>query len=233
MARQDPQYAAWGWTPHKFSAKLVSLEVLGRKPCRFDPRIVDAVKALESALIVTGYENPCDFIGTWNYRVVGGTDQLSRHAYALAIDVDYGGDNPASPWHPGIDRNPHLKRPIVASDWGKTIQILEHQVRAVESIRTNSGVQVWRWLGWSIGDSMHFDINCSPEDIASGIREEDGMPYEQFKNMVISLFKGRPDMFKGDPSYFYKNLPDGIYNDPQNIDWTNFWRSFTDAISKK
>lgn len=63
--------------------------------------------------------------------------------------------------------------------------------------------------------------------------KEDGMPYEQFKNMVISLFNGRPDMFKGDPAYFYKNLPEGIYNDPQNIDWTNFWTSFTKAISNK
>lgn len=61
---------------------------------------------------------------------------------------------------------------------------------------------------------------------------EDGMPYAQFCNMVDSLFAGRPDMFKGDPSYFYRTVADGgIYDDPDARDWVNFWSSFTKAIT--
>jgi hypothetical protein len=50
------------------------------------------------------------------------------------------------------------------------------------------------------------------------------MPREQWENMIDSLFAGRPDMFIGDPSYFY-DLPAG------NEDWENFWISFEKAIS--
>ena len=72
-------------------------------------------------------------------------------------------------------------------------------------------------------------------------RSRYGMPYEQFKNLVISLFAGRPDKFHGDPAYFYtKTGPQhafpgypngGIYDVPGSIDWVNFWNAFTDAIS--
>lgn len=68
-----------------------------------------------------------------------------------------------------------------------------------------------------------------------------GMPYEQFKNMVIALFAGRPDKFHGSPAYYYTPAgPEhafdgyangGIYDVPESPDWPNFWRSFAEAIS--
>ena len=67
------------------------------------------------------------------------------------------------------------------------------------------------------------------------------MPYEQFKNMVISLFAGRHDKFHGDPAYFYTKAGShhafpgypngGIYDVPESVDWVNFWNAFTDAIT--
>lgn len=181
--RPDPVYAAWGWQPRPSSAGLVKVELLGRFP-RVAPEAVDAVKAMHAVLVATGYENPCDYVGSWNYRPVGGTSQLSRHAYGLAIDLDYGGDNPESPDHGSlVDNNPHLRRPITAADYGVTIQLLKHQVDAVLALRTNTGATVWRWLG-ALGDSMHFDIGCSPADLASGIlateQEGDNMDLERW-----------------------------------------------------
>ena len=61
---------------------------------------------------------------------------------------------------------------------------------------------------------------------------EGGMPRKQFENMVKALFVGRPDEFKGNPAYFYSNVADGgIYDDPENVDWINFWNSFVDVIA--
>lgn len=166
--RPDPVYQLWGWEPFPTSAGLVTVELLGRFP-RVNPAAVPAVQAMHLALVATGYENPCDYVGSWLYRPVAGTNQLSRHAYGLAIDLDYGGDNPDSPDHGAlVDRNPHLRRPIIDADYGVTIQLLRHQVEAVLAIRTLSDHKVWRWLG-SIGDSMHFDIACSPQELATGI----------------------------------------------------------------
>lgn len=77
-------------------------------------------------------------------------------------------------------------------------------------------------------------LNQTPEEAL-------GMPYEQFKNLVISLFAGRPDKFHGDPAYFYtksgeehafEGFPNGgIYDVPDSPDWPNFWDSFVDSIS--
>lgn len=63
-----------------------------------------------------------------------------------------------------------------------------------------------------------------------GWKVECGMPYEQFKNMVDAMFVGS-DEFAGDPSYFYRTIADGgIYDDPDNVDWVNFWDSFVRLI---
>lgn len=182
--RPDPEYARFGWKPFPTSTGLVKVELLGRFP-RVAPEAVPAVQAMHLTLVAAGYENPCDWIGSWKYRNVAGTNQLSRHAYGLAIDLDYGGDTDGD-GDPTIDKNPHLHRPITDADYGVTIQLLRHQVDAVLAIRTVSGVPVWRWLG-SIGDSMHFDIACSPEHLASGIlmptdidEEEEQMDLERW-----------------------------------------------------
>ncbi|MFC1740181.1 hypothetical protein ACFL0N_01720 [Pseudomonadota bacterium] len=138
--------------------------ILGRRP-RIQSILVDAARALNDALVNTGYENPCDYIGSYLKRTIAGTDIWSTHSYGIAFDIDYGGDNPDSPDHPGIDNNPHLHDPIERGDprFGVEFQLLEHQVNAVEAIKNLDGDQMWRWLGWPIGDTMHFQINIAPQ----------------------------------------------------------------------
>lgn len=67
--------------------------------------------------------------------------------------------------------------------------------------------------------------------------KENGMPYEQFKNMIDALFVGRPDIFKGKPSYFYTKADEGgIYDVPNHPDWKSedgkdgLWPAFTRLI---
>lgn len=181
--RPDPIYARLGWAPRPTSAGLVKVELCGRFP-RVAPEAVEAVEAMNAVLVAAGYENPCDWVGSYKYRNVAGTTQLSRHAYGLAIDLDYGGDTDGD-GDPTIDKNPHLRRPVTPADYGVTIQLLRHQVDAVLGIRTVSGAQPWRWLGDLNGDAMHFDIQCAPADLASGIlwsteQEGDEMDLERW-----------------------------------------------------
>lgn len=198
--RELDQVIELGWSPYLGKTdSLVKVTLLGRYPVKVQDFWVPAVEAMERALIDTGYENPCDWIGSYAKRPIAGTDVWSFHSYGGAIDLDYGGDNPDSPDHPLIDKNPHIHRRITEGDpgFGVEWQILEHQVRAIEAIRTVNGAPVWRWLGWAIGDSMHFEPACSPADIATGIAS--GGPYcvpdwydseEYWEPYVNTIWKG-------------------------------------------
>ena len=161
MVVHEPRMAALGWIPYLGqSDSLVSKRILGRYPVKIQEIAEDALDAFEQALIETGYENPCDWTGSYNKRIIKGSspEMWSTHAYGTAIDLDYGGGVD----EPFIDRNPYIRRRIQLEDFGVECQILEHQVRAVEQIKNLDGRKMWRWLGWSIGDTMHFQLDVSP-----------------------------------------------------------------------
>ena len=147
----------------------------------------EAGQALFAAIHGAGYPVP-EIIGSHRNCPLGiggkvchpnGTD-CSLHNYSLALDLDYFGYG-----------NPHLHRRMTPSDPAfRTSKIKEHHVKAVEAIRTNNGKQVWKWLGWSIGDTMHFEITCSPADLATGINwftvnngvvPEPAPPYQEYQ----------------------------------------------------
>jgi hypothetical protein len=123
----------------------------------------DATRALNNALGANGYR--AEVVGSHRWcptGIAGKTCQstgtnCSLHNYSLALDFD-----------PFAKGNPHLQRRFTSSDWNKT-KFTPAQVKAAEAIRTNNGKQVWKWLGWAIGDTMHFEITCSPADLATGI----------------------------------------------------------------
>ena len=178
----------------------VSITMLGRRGVELQGILKEAARAAESALKSTDYEDPCDFIGSFNPRPVRGKDLWSEHAYGAAFDLDFGGDNPASPDHPLIDRNPDLGHGhgLNAGDprFGVVCQILEHQVRAVEAIRTNNGAQVWGWLGWwPRGDTMHFRAVCRPDDLETGIDPNTVAQGGAFMEFAIAVLKRQDDAF--------------------------------------
>ena len=161
------------WEPYLGKTDtLQSVWLLGRYPIKVQDFWVPAVEAMEKTLIAMGYENPCDYTGSYMKRPIAGTDIWSWHSYGGAIDLDYGGDTDGD-GDPTIDKNPHIHRRIHPGDpgFGVEWQILEPQVNAIEAIRTNSGGQVWHWLGWNIGDTMHFEPRCTPDDAKTGERQ--------------------------------------------------------------
>lgn len=118
----------------------------------------DALKAAEKTLIANGYGNVSS---VWVPRncptgISGRTcqsdgDNCSLHNYGIAVDID--------PFGYG---NPHFKR-AYGDRWDfSDCKITESQVRAVEAIRNTSGEQMFRWLGWAIGDTMHFEAQVPP-----------------------------------------------------------------------
>jgi hypothetical protein len=118
----------------------------------------DPFRAFERALIVTGYKN---VQSVWVPRlcptgISGQTCQpdgsgCSLHNYRIAVDID-----------PYAYGNPHFKKAF-GDGWDfDDCKVTRPQVEAVEQIRNAQGEQMFRWLGWSIGDTMHFESQVPP-----------------------------------------------------------------------
>lgn len=74
---------------------------------------------------------------------------LTGNSWGAAVDVNW-------------STNPH-RRPL-------TTDRPAAMNRAIVSVRTNNGKQVWIWGGyWSTPDAMHVNAACTPQDLATGI----------------------------------------------------------------
>lgn len=136
------------WQP-RCSGDRVSITLYGGSSGSVRPAIVDAVNALDAKLREFNYpvntlsSSRCSTVG----NKPGGTP--SFHSYGIALDLNGA-------------RNPHSS-PL-------TTDMSMGMVNAIEGIRTNSGAQAWFWGGhWNTPDTMHYQIHCSPADIATGI----------------------------------------------------------------
>jgi hypothetical protein len=105
----------------------------------------------------TGAYNPRPITGgtDWSLHAYGPGDQFSfwwglKVTTALAVDVDW-------------NNNPYGPRLIT--------NMPRKMVDEIEAIRTVNGKQVWSWGGDYTGskDAMHFEIVCTPADLATGI----------------------------------------------------------------
>lgn len=114
--------------------------------------------ALQMALQSEGYVN-CQSI--WIPRAcpagIGGRacqadgTSCSIHNYGVAVDIDAFGFG-----------NDHFQRPY-GDRWGfSDCKITLLQVEAVERIKNTDGETMFRWLGWAIGDTMHFEGQVPP-----------------------------------------------------------------------
>lgn len=113
--------------------------------------IVEAVAALNLVLVAYNYLTRRADTGGFNCRAITGGRAYSLHAYGIAIDINW-------------QSNPY--GPVLETDMD------EHMIAAILAIRTNNGAQVWRWGGSYRGnkDAMHFEVVCTPAELATGIR---------------------------------------------------------------
>jgi hypothetical protein len=137
-----------------------------------NPRTVDAFAALDRALRATGYE--AKSVSAYSCRAITGGTLPSLHAYGLSVDIDPTENPYQSPTTWSVRFSSASTRAARAADVAAkradTI-LTPTQVAAVEAIRTVDGLQVWAWGGrWSgLLDTMHFQINVTPAELARGL----------------------------------------------------------------
>ncbi len=140
------------WSDRRCEGPHVKVTIMDRYPVRVQSELEAATVEMDRVLKATGYEWPTGPTGSYNCRQIGGSTKWSLHAYAIAIDIDYG-NNPYLRGHP-------IPRGFVQDS---RFQLTEANVDAVEAIRNDRGESIWKWLGWSIGDTMHFEADVPPD----------------------------------------------------------------------
>jgi hypothetical protein len=109
-----------------------------------------AFLTLNDCLIRHDYRTRSQDTGAYNCRQITGGSGYSLHAYGIAVDINW-------------MTNPYSH--VLHTDMPPAM------IRDIEAIRTNSGHTVFRWGGRYDGnkDAMHFEIICTPAQLASGI----------------------------------------------------------------
>ena len=140
--------AAWAPACKLQHPRTITLNGDGR--VTVDGRVVDAVLALNDVLKQYSYRTRRGDTGAYNCRKITGGTGYSLHAYGTAIDINWG-------------TNPYGRRLITDMPPAMVDEIL--------AIRTRNGKQVWRWGGHytTNRDAMHYEIVCTPADLATGV----------------------------------------------------------------
>lgn len=135
------------WSP-RCSGPWGTVSLHGKGKVTVRAAAVEATKALNNCLVAWNYQTRYADTGAYVCRTTA-TGAISLHAYGIAIDINW------------------LLNPY----GGSRHHIPTALATAICRIRTNNGAQVWNWGGFWDGtrDWMHFEIVCSPRDLASGI----------------------------------------------------------------
>jgi hypothetical protein len=140
------------WTPACDTSLLGVTELVQgvRVQCRSS--VATAVHALGRVLEAHNYVVRAGDTGGYNCRQITGGSGHSLHAFGIAIDINW-------------STNPFRADNVLVTDMPRVM------VANIKRIRTHSGRQVWGWGGdyRTVKDAMHFEIVCSPVDLATGI----------------------------------------------------------------
>jgi hypothetical protein len=139
------------WAPACNAANCVTIPLYGEGRVTMDRRTVAAVNALNEQLRAHSYETRRNDTGAYNCRKITGGSGYSLHAYGIAMDLNW-------------QSNPYGRQLVT--------DMPPAMVNAIKAIRTNNGKQVWRWGGDYANnkDAMHYEVVCTPADLATGIK---------------------------------------------------------------
>jgi hypothetical protein len=143
--------------------------------CKPHPRSLrPAYVELDAVFKKWGYAPRAGVTGSFNCRPITGGTGYSLHAYedggsftfwsgttvtmALACDVNW-------------DKNPYGSRLVTDMPRG--------MVNEIVALRTLDNLPVWGWGGFYSGnkDAMHFEVHCTPAQLARGIRPSVNPPH--------------------------------------------------------
>lgn len=111
---------------------------------------VEAWRALDTILKDWGYAPRKADTGAYNCRTITGGTGLSLHSFGIACDINW----QSNPYGPNL-----------------VTDMPDGMVDDILTIRTLGGQQVFRWGGDYTGnkDAMHYEVVCSPTELAAGI----------------------------------------------------------------
>lgn len=140
---------AWG-PPCRPSSTRRTMSLYGDGRITVDARTVPAFEALNACLIAHKYRTRRADTGAYNCRRITGGSGFSLHAYAIAADLNW-------------QSNPYGR--VLRTDMPPAMRA------AIKAIRTRNGRQVFGWGGdyRTNKDAMHWEVVCTPADLAGGI----------------------------------------------------------------
>ncbi len=132
------------------SSARVTIPLYGAGRITVDRRCEAAFRALNNCLIAHNYKTRAADTGAYNCRIITGGTGYSLHAYGIAADINW-------------QTNPYGKRLI--TDMPPVMR------SAIKALRTKNGKQIFGWGGDynTNKDAMHWEVVCTPADLATGI----------------------------------------------------------------
>jgi hypothetical protein len=138
------------WAPPCAASTFVTLNLNGEGRVTVDPRMREAVTRLNDVLVKWNYFTRKNDTGAYNCRQITGGSGYSLHAYGIALDINWS----TNPYGPNL-----------------VTDMPQGMVNEITALKTNNGKRVWEWGGsWSGNkDAMHYEVDCTPADLATGI----------------------------------------------------------------
>ena len=154
--------------------QLEQVVIAGRK-LEVAPPTIDSWNALSTVLGKHGYVVRKDDTGSYNCRNIGDTNTPSLHSYGIAVDVNWN----TNPYKKTPDRR-KVRYSAAGTQDARAAEVhagiadtdmTRDMINDVLAIKTTRGERVFDWGGrWeTIKDTMHFELDLGPEELAAGI----------------------------------------------------------------
>lgn len=139
------------WAP-ACNVPLARVELIQGVRVQCHEKAATAVQALGRVFERHRYAVRASDTGAYNCRAITGGSEHSLHAYGIALDVNW-------------NTNPYRADNRLVTDMKPAM------IADVKAIRTVGGDQVWAWGGdyRRVKDAMHFEVCCTPAQLATGI----------------------------------------------------------------
>jgi lysozyme family protein len=174
MSESTPQQRA-NWRTFECNEHAMIRVSFGPDEILVAPPTADAWQALALVLSAHGYNIRTADTDSYNCRAITGGTEKSLHAYGIALDINW----TTNPFKQTADRRKvrfsdkptqDLRAQDVKRDLADT-DMTKEMIDDALAIETRNNKRVFEWGGnWvSVKDTMHFEIDVKPDDLATGI----------------------------------------------------------------
>ncbi len=162
------------WKAYAAAPEKLATIPIGSDAVRVAPETAEVWKAFDAVLTAHGYKVRKKDTDTYANRKIAGTNVLSLHAYGIALDLNWDTNpvkyDPKAPVRFSGKATQDARAEDVRDGIADT-DMTRAMIDDILAIRTNDGVRPLEWGGdWkSKIDTMHFEIDVTPADLASGV----------------------------------------------------------------